>query len=95
MNRIEAEEVDADLFGLQPDDLETLFQNALGELRAPERPGSGVEEHVLADEALHAADGYLQLGVRGLPPIFVTRTRSGPICSRCACVKSTTTSGVR
>jgi hypothetical protein len=35
------------------------------------------------------------VGVRGLPPMFDTRTRSGPSCSSRAVVKSTTTSGVR
>jgi hypothetical protein len=36
----------------------------------------------------------LNVGVRGLPPIVETRTRSSPTSSRVAVVKSTTTSGV-
>ena len=34
------------------------------------------------------------VGVRGLPEMPVTRTRSGPTCSSRVVVKSTTTSGV-
>ena len=37
----------------------------------------------------------LSVGVRGLPPMPHTFTRSGPTCSSRAVVKSTTTSGVR
>ena len=36
----------------------------------------------------------LSVGVRGLPEMFATRTRSGPTCSSRVVVKSTTTSGV-
>jgi hypothetical protein len=37
----------------------------------------------------------LSVGVRGLPVMPLTRTRSSPTCSTFAVVKSTTTSGVR
>jgi hypothetical protein len=43
------------------------------ELRSPQRAGTGVEEHVLADEAFGAADRHLQGGGARLARMPVTR----------------------
>ena len=57
---IQANEIDAQLLGLELHDLEALLQDLLGELRAPQRAGAGIEEHILADEAFGAADRHFQ-----------------------------------
>ena len=85
MDGVDAEEVDPHLLRLQADDAEALLQDALRQLRPPQRPGAGVEEHVLADEALRQPIETLSVGVRGLPPMPETRTRSGPTSSSARC----------
>ena len=59
MDRIHAEEIDAQVVGLQVHDLESFLKDPLRKLRAPQRAGPGVEEHVLADVTLGAADRHL------------------------------------
>src|SRR3954451_18472591 len=60
VNCIQAQEFDAHFLGLQPDDLEALLEDALGQLSAAQRTWTRVEKHILADEAFHATNRYLQ-----------------------------------
>ena len=60
MNRVDAEQIDPQILGVQPDDAEALAQDLLGEPRAPECARAGIEEHVLADQPVRRADGHFQ-----------------------------------
>src|SRR5829696_5757099 len=57
---IQAQELDAQFLGLQPDELEALLEDAFSELCAAQRAWTRIEKHILADEAFHATDRYLQ-----------------------------------
>src|SRR6185369_7797586 len=57
---IQAEVIDAVFFRFELDDLEAFFEYFFRQLRPAQGPRSGIEKHVLADEALGASDRYLQ-----------------------------------
>src|SRR6218665_2637203 len=60
VDRIQTEEVDTELLGLQLHDLEALLEDLPGPSGAAQRAGAGIKEHVLADEALGTAYAHLQ-----------------------------------
>src|SRR6218665_2239046 len=49
VDRIQTEEVDTELLGLQLHDLEALLEDLPGPSGAAQRAGAGIKEHVLAD----------------------------------------------
>ena len=60
MNGVHAEEVDAQFFCVEFHDFEAFLENLFRKLRAPQRPGPCIKEHVFADIAFGAADRDFQ-----------------------------------
>jgi hypothetical protein len=77
VDRVDAEEVDPQVVGREPDVAEPLLQDAPGQPRAVERRGRR-KNMSSPTNPLQAVQ--TQLGVRGQPPIDA----NGPIPRRCA-----------
>ncbi|MNT23501.1 hypothetical protein D3C72_1589200 [compost metagenome] len=60
MYRVHADEVDAQVVGLQARDAQAFAQYGFGQPRLVQAARPGKEEHVLADKAFGAADGHLE-----------------------------------